>query len=130
MEPTIELGVPLPDVLHVQDGEYRVKGHRICLHHILWAYRDGVAAHAMVFYYPTLSLDEIEKVLAFYEANRVAVDDFMTRYQTVLDRQRAEGKQLDREGLRKRFEAMKQQHETNGVAGRPTALSTVADPRQ
>jgi uncharacterized protein (DUF433 family) len=65
MKPLVELAVPLPDVLEEVDGEYRVKGHRITLYIVISAYRNGIVPHAMVFYYPTLSLAEIERVFAF-----------------------------------------------------------------
>jgi uncharacterized protein (DUF433 family) len=124
MKPLVELTVPLPDVLEEMGGEYRVKGSRITLYHILSAHNEHwIGPHAMVFYYPTLSLDEIEKVLEFYHANQAAVDDFFRRYKAVLDQQRATGNQLDVEGLRRRFEAMRAAARTkaavNGQASHP-----------
>jgi len=69
--------VKLPDILHEQDGEIRVKGHRITLYHIISAYNQhGIGPHAMVFYYPTLSLHEIKQVFDFYHANRKEVDEY------------------------------------------------------
>ena len=59
----------------------------------------------MVFHYPTLSLHEIEQVLEFYHANQEAVLDYVKRYREVLDRQYQEGKKLDMDELRRRFEA-------------------------
>ena len=58
-----------------------------------------------MFYYPTLSLFEIEQVVAFYHANQTAVLDFCTRYRAVLDRQYEEGDKIDMGELRRRFEA-------------------------
>ncbi len=105
MEP-LKLSVPLPDVLHEIDGEIRVKGHRISLYDIVTASDEQwISAEAMVFYYPTLSYDEIRKVLAFYEANRVAVDEYVRQYRADIDQQRAAGKKLDVEELRRRIAA-------------------------
>lgn len=106
MEP-LKLSVPLPDVLHEIDGEIRVKGHRISLYHIIAASNEHwISPEAMVFYYPTLSYDEIRKVFAFYEANRSAVDEYIREYTADIDQQRAAGKTLDVEGLRRRLKAM------------------------
>ena len=107
MKPLVELKVPLPDILEESGGEYRVKGHRITLYHIVTAFRNGIAPHAMVFYFSSLSLDQIEKVEAFYKANRLAIDQFMADYQATLDEQRAAGKTLDMGELRRRFDAMR-----------------------
>lgn len=117
MKPLVELSVPLPDVLHEMGGEYRVKGSRITLYHVVSAYHNGIAPHAMVFYYPTLSLDEIEKVIGFYNANRVAVDEFMAAYQATLDQQRSTGKTLDTQELRRRFEAIRAEKGPTGANG-------------
>jgi uncharacterized protein (DUF433 family) len=115
MDP-LKLSVPLPDVLHEVDGEIRVKGHRIGLYDIVTASdQHWISPHAMVFYYPTLSLDEIEKVFAFYRANRAAVDEYVREYTADLDRQRAAGKKLDVEELRRRMAA--KQAAENGKPG-------------
>jgi uncharacterized protein (DUF433 family) len=116
----------LPDVLHEHDGEIRVKGHRITLYHVLSAYNAGISAHAMVFYYPTLSFDEIQRVLAFYEANREEVEDYLTKYQAELDRQRSTGKTVEIEALRRGFEAMRQAGQLPGQ--RPAGTNGQAAP--
>ena len=106
MEPLVKLTVPLPDILEEVGGEYRVKGHRITLYHIVTAHDERwIGPHAMVFHFPTLSLYEIEKVLEFYQANQEAVLDFVRQYRAVLDRQYEEGNKLDMTELRERFEA-------------------------
>jgi uncharacterized protein (DUF433 family) len=103
----LKLSVPLPDVLHEVDGEIRVKGHRIGLYDVISAYNNQwIGPEAMVFYYPTLSYDEIQRVFAFYRANRAAVDEYVRAYTAEIDRQRAAGKTVDVEKLRRRFSAM------------------------
>jgi len=102
----------LPDVLHEQDGEIRVKGHRISLYHIVTAYNEKwIGAEAMVFYYPTLSLDEIRKVLDFYHANRAEVDEYVRACKAESRRQEAlySGRGPTREELLRRLEEKKQQ---------------------
>lgn len=121
MEPLIPLNAPLPDVLHVADGEIRVKGSRITLYHILSAYQHHwIGPEMMVFHYPTLSLYQIEKVFEFYHANRAAADEYMKAYQAEIDHQRATGKTLDVAELRRRYEAKygprKPPAEANGAA--------------
>ena len=106
MDALVELTVPLPDILEEVDGEYKVKGHRITLYHIVTAFNERwIGPHSMVFHYPTLSLYEIEKVLEFYRANQEAVLDYVRRYKAVLEEQYQAGNKIDLEELRRRFEA-------------------------
>src|SRR5262245_37596234 len=122
---TLKLHVPLPDVLHEIDGEIRVKGSRITLYHIITAHDvHWIGPEAMVFYYPTLSYVDIKKVFEFYHANQAAVDEYVRAYRAELDRQRAAGKTLDIEELRRRYKAMQAaaRPDANGVHapdGRP-----------
>jgi uncharacterized protein (DUF433 family) len=104
----LKLSVPLPDVLHEIDGDIRVKGHRISLYDIVFAYNEHwVGPHAMVFYYPTLSLDEIQKVLAFYQANQAAVLEYVAECKALEEAAMATMKRLPIEEYRRRFEAMR-----------------------
>ena len=107
MEPLVKLTVPLPDILEEVGGEYRVKGHRITLFDLVTASNDeGLGIEAMETHFPTLSQPEIEAVFEFCRANPNAVETFCLDYQTILDGQRATGKQLDTEGLRRRYQKL------------------------
>jgi uncharacterized protein (DUF433 family) len=116
MEP-LKLSVPLPDVLHEVDGDIRVKGHRISLYHIISAYNNQwIGPEAMVFYYPTLSYDEIQKVFAFYRANRAVVDEYVRECEARMEAVMATAKRVPIEEYRRRFEAMRAKSaEVNGV---------------
>ncbi|HEY7311742.1 MAG TPA: DUF433 domain-containing protein [Gemmataceae bacterium] len=93
-------------------GEIMLTGHRISLYHVMSHHKEGYSAKMLHERFPTLSLDHIEKVLAFARANQAEVDTYVTRYREELDRQYAEyvaaGRGIDWDELRKRFEAMKQ----------------------
>lgn len=104
----LKLSVPLPDVLHEVDGDIRVKGHRISLFNIVWAsHHHWIGPEAMVFYYPTLSYDEICKVFAFYEANQAAVDEYVRECEARREEVLATIKPVPIEEYRKRYEAMR-----------------------
>jgi len=103
----------LPDFLtEVPFGEIRLTGHRIGLFHVVYDYNQGYSPEQLHEEFPTLPLDLINKVLAFYQENRAEVDAYMKRCQEEMDRRYAEyvasGRAIDWEELRKRFEAMKQ----------------------
>lgn len=93
-------------------GEIVVTGHRIGLYHVVYDYNQGCSPEQLHEDYPTLPLELINKVLAFYKENQSEVDAYMADLQAECDRQYAEhltrGRVLDWDELRKRFEAMKQ----------------------
>lgn len=93
-------------------GEIVLTGHRIGLFHVMAFHKDGYTAEMLHEQFPTLSLDHIEKVLAFARENQAEVDAYVTQYQEELDRQYAEylarGRKLNWDELFKKFEAMKQ----------------------
>lgn len=103
----------LPDFLtEWPDGEIMLTGHRISLYHVMSDHKEGYSAEMLHDQFPTLSLDHIERVLAFARENRAEVDAYVKHYREELDRQYAEykaaGGGIDWDELRKRFEAMKQ----------------------
>ena len=94
-------------------GEIVLTGHRIGLYHVVSDYQQGYSSEQLHEEYPTLPLELINQVLAFYKENQSEVDAYMARLQVECDRQYAEyvaaGRGINWEELRKRFEAMKQE---------------------
>jgi uncharacterized protein (DUF433 family) len=100
----------LPPFLTEWPGdEIMLTGHRISLYHVVSHYQEGMSAEQLLEEYPTLSLDLISKVLAFYHDNRAEVDDYVARYHEELDRQEAAAPRRNLEELRRRYEAKKQE---------------------
>jgi uncharacterized protein (DUF433 family) len=93
-------------------GEIVLTGHRIGLYHVVYQYKRGSSPEQIHEEYPTLPLELINKVLAFYKENQSEVDAYVAHCEAEMDRQYAEhlarGRVLDWDELRKRFEAMKQ----------------------
>jgi uncharacterized protein (DUF433 family) len=78
----------LPDFLTLHKyGEISLTGHRIGLFTVVRDYQEGSSAEQIAEEYPTLSLELIQKVLDFYQANRKEVDEYVTSYQAEIDRQ-------------------------------------------
>jgi uncharacterized protein (DUF433 family) len=96
----------LPDFLtECAYGEVRLTGHRIGLYHVVEDYKHGYSPERLHEEFPTLPLDLIRKVLAFYEANRAEVDAYMARAEEDSERQRKATKPIDVEELMRRAEA-------------------------
>ena len=96
----------LPDFLsEVHYGEIRLTGHRIGLYHILRRHRAGTSVAQLHEEFPTLPVDLLDRVLAFYEQNRDEVDAYLSRYEEEIKANRRQGQSLDVEGLGKRWQA-------------------------
>ncbi|HEV3144718.1 MAG TPA: DUF433 domain-containing protein [Gemmataceae bacterium] len=95
----------LPDFLNErQPGEIALTGHRIGLYTIVRDYTEGKSAEQLHEEYPTLPLDLIQKVIAFYLANKTEVDEYVAAYRAELERQEALYGQRDlRAKLRQRY---------------------------
>jgi uncharacterized protein (DUF433 family) len=80
----------LPDCLHWHpDGEIRVVGHRIGLYSVIDRHQSGRSIEEIVEEFPTLSLDQIRSIIAFYHANQQNVGAYVEEYRAELRRQEA-----------------------------------------
>jgi uncharacterized protein (DUF433 family) len=101
----------LPDFLteHAY-GAIRLTGHRIGLEHVMYYYHQGCSPEMLVEQYPTLSLELVQKVIAFYEQNREEVDAYVADCESKAEQLRATTPSvIDWAELRRRFEAMRRQ---------------------
>src|SRR4051812_2269649 len=95
----------LPDYLENEKyGLIRLKGHRIGLHDVVYFYREGFSPEALACQFPTLSLAEIHKVIAFYLENQKEVDSYVDDHEAECQKQRAAAaKGLTLKELRRRL---------------------------
>jgi uncharacterized protein (DUF433 family) len=78
----------LPDCLHWHpDGEIRVVGHRIGLYSVIDRHQSGHSIEEILEEFPSLSLDEIRSIIAFYQANQHEVGAYVQEYRDELRRQ-------------------------------------------
>jgi uncharacterized protein (DUF433 family) len=79
----------LPDFLEDEGyGVIRLTGHRIGLHDVIYFYREGYSAEALGCQFPTLSLAEIHKVIAFYLENQKEVDTYVDEHEADCEKHR------------------------------------------
>jgi len=80
----------LPDFLtQGPKGEIRLTGHRIDLYLIVLFYNEGHTSEMLQNEYPTLPLDLIHKVLAFYVENEAEVDAYVAEAESKIEQFRA-----------------------------------------
>lgn len=65
-----------PDVC---GGRIRIDGTRITVHRLATLYKQGLSAEGILETYPHLSLGQIYAALAYYHANREAIDSDLGR---------------------------------------------------
>jgi uncharacterized protein (DUF433 family) len=69
------------------DGEIRVVGHRIGLYSVIDRHQSGHSIEEIFEEFPSLSLDEIRGIIAFYQANQHEVGAYVQEYRDELRRQ-------------------------------------------
>ena len=80
----------LPDFLtRGPMGEIRLTGHRIDLYLIVLFCNEGHTSEMLHDEYPTLPLDLIQKVLAFYFENQAEVDAYVAEVESKIEQFRA-----------------------------------------
>ena len=95
--------VDLPEFLdRDRYGEIRLRGHRIGLDHVVCFHARGESVSEIVSRFPSLSMELVDAVVAFYEANRDEVDAYVAQARAELDRQRADSAGPNLEELRLR----------------------------
>ena len=66
-----------PYVVRTPDGAWRVAGTRVSLDSIVHAYWEGRQPEAIAADFPSVTLEQIHGVLAFYLGNRAEIDAYL-----------------------------------------------------
>jgi len=74
MNATIDIGTMIVETPGTCGGRPRIAGHRITVRLIVGMYRRGESPEEIAANYESLSLAEIYAALAYYHANRDALD--------------------------------------------------------
>ena len=62
-----------------RDGGYWVAGSRVSLDSIAYAFLDGQSAESIAQSFPVLTLEQVYGAIAFYLANRSAIDTYLVQ---------------------------------------------------
>src|SRR5205814_1719576 len=99
-----------------EQGVVRIKGHRIGLDLIVHAFQRGITAEEMVEDWPTLDLEEVYAILAFYLYNRVEVNAYLDDLEREADEiQRKIEASQHPNMLRERLKAERRKRELEGL---------------
>jgi uncharacterized protein (DUF433 family) len=91
------------------DGMIRVGGTRVTLQTVVYAFRRGATAEAIVEQYPALSLPDVYLVIGYYLQHRADVDEYMRTQEALAEQVRQENeRRFPNDPLRARLLEQKQ----------------------
>ena len=86
------------------EGVLRVAGTRVTLDTIIAAFKQGNSPALIAEQYPTVSLEHVFSIIAFYLRRRAEVDDYLAARNTFRDEVRKQAEQRwPQEGIRERL---------------------------
>ncbi|HEX8070280.1 MAG TPA: DUF433 domain-containing protein [Pyrinomonadaceae bacterium] len=77
------------------EGAYRIAGTRVSLDSVVHAFLRGETAEAVAQSFPLLTLEQVYGAIAFYLANRDAIDAYLTERQADYEAQRQAARYAD-----------------------------------
>ena len=66
-----------PYLSRTDTGAVRIQGTRVGLEHLIWAYNEGYTAEELAMQFRTVTLEQVHGVLAYYLANKAAIDQHL-----------------------------------------------------
>lgn len=86
-------------------GGLRIRGTRVSLDSIVYAFLDGEPAESIVRSFPTLRLEQVYGAITYYLSNRVEIDAYLQRAHDDFEAQRQSARDRDPAFYRKLAEA-------------------------
>lgn len=79
------------------EGVYRIGDTRVSLDSLVYLFREGMSAESMVESYPTLTLEEVHRALAFYLASQKEIDTYLVEGTRQADSQHQQSRNTNAE---------------------------------
>ena len=98
-----------------RDGGYWIRGTRISLDSVVYAFQRGAAPESILRSFPLLTLEQVYGAIAYYLAHQQAIDDYLRQGEAEFDvLQQVSHSELrrTRPELYERLEAARKQRET------------------
>lgn len=78
-----------------RSGGYYVRGIRITLDSLVYAFKNGQTAESIAQSFPFLTLEQVYGAIAFYLANRSLIDEYLEKDEIEFERMRRESRKND-----------------------------------
>jgi uncharacterized protein (DUF433 family) len=83
------------DYIEQRDGGYWIKGTRISLDSIVYAFRRGASPESIQRSFPLLMLEQVYGAITFYLAQKPEIDAYLQRGEEELERMRTDTRAAD-----------------------------------
>src|SRR5205085_8033140 len=97
------------------DGGYWIKGTRISLDSVIYAFKRGAAPESIKRSFPLLSLEEIYGAITFYLAHEQEIDTYLAQSEKEFEAQAKEMNAQARQDNPELFERLEKAREERGV---------------
>ncbi|MDQ3064604.1 MAG: DUF433 domain-containing protein [Acidobacteriota bacterium] len=95
-------------ITKLETGAYRIADTRVSLDSVVYAYKRGELAEAIVQSFPSLTLAQVHGAIAFYLSHREMIDEYLRQGEIEYENLRQEQRAKDPE-LYARFEKIREQ---------------------
>lgn len=96
--------------------DIRIKGTRIGIETVVYAFQDGLSPEEIVQEYPPLSLEQVYTTIAYYLRNRSEIDEYIARLEKWAEERQRE-RERDVPPVVRRLRALRaQMRQTQGSA--------------
>src|SRR5687768_17003815 len=75
-----------------RDGGYFIKGKRVSLDSIVYAYRRGQSPESIQRSFPLTTIEEVYGAIAYYLAHQPSIDEYLLKGEEEFDRMHAESR--------------------------------------
>jgi len=82
---TLEIVAEMPPLIKDEDGVFRVGGTRVRLDTVVGAFHHGCTPEEILFKYPSLNLDDIYAVIAYYLRHREEVEAYLAERRLLIE---------------------------------------------
>mgnify|MGYP006441618337 CR=1 FL=1 len=76
------------EYIEKRDGAYFIKGSRVSLDSIVYAFLEGISPESIVQSFPILTLEEVYGAITYYLANKTKIDDYLKEGELLYEQQR------------------------------------------
>ncbi|HLE68842.1 MAG TPA: DUF433 domain-containing protein [Vicinamibacteria bacterium] len=83
------------DYVEQVKGAYRIRGSRVSLDSIVYAFLSGQTAESIAQSFPTLDLEQVYGAIAFYLSRREEIDSYLSRTRRDFESKREQARQSD-----------------------------------
>lgn len=94
-----------PDYVEKQEGVYRIRGTRVSLDSVVYAFLNGEPAESIARAFPVLNLEQVYGAITYYLAHQAEIDEYLEQAREDFEKQRQASRERNPDLYRKLAEA-------------------------